>query len=171
MKQKILWLSLFLGGCTNWAGNAVEPASCPSEAPPPAPVVHEVTRAPVFATLESLVIFRHQACQQSEEERDQLLSTYREKTTDEAVLGTLMLATCAPDQTPGLLANSLLEARSLDQPPPGFAAFLDLLAAEAKSYSLLERRLRQTQQKLDDMIEGIRAIEAEMGLPNEGENP
>ncbi len=59
---------------------------------------------------------------------------------------------------------------SIERPPPGFPAFLELLAAEAKSYALLERRLKNTQKKLDDMIDGIRAIEAEMGESTDEES-
>ncbi len=172
MKHRILWLSLLLGGCTSWVGDTADPAPDPAEVPsssPQVPPVHLVVQDRAFPSLESLVTFRQQACQRPEEERDRMLRDYREKTTDESVLRTLMLATCAPERTPGLLANSLVEARSLERSPPGFPAFLDLLAAEVQAYSLLERRLRQTQQKLEDMIEGIRAIEAEMGLPADAE--
>lgn len=172
MKREMLCLLLLLGGCTSWGGDGTDLASDSHEVPSPSPQalpVHLVVQNPAFPSLESLVTFRQQACQRPEEERDRMLRDYREKTSEESVLRTLMLATCAPEKTPGLLANSLVEARSLERPPPGFPAFLDLLAAEAQAYSLLERRLRQTQQKLEDMIEGIRAIEAEMGLPTDAE--
>lgn len=172
MKRKMLWLSLLLGGCTSWGGDAADPAPDPAEVPSSSPQVlpvHLVVQNPAFPSLESMVTFRQKACQRPEEERDRMLRDYRDKASDESVLRTLMLATCAPEKTPGLLANSLVEARSLERSPPGFSAFLDLLAAEAQAYSLLERRLRQTQQKLEDMIEGIRTIEAEMGLPTDAE--
>lgn len=170
MKPWIFWLCLFLSGCTTWAGVTEDREVYAKDAPQPETPVRQVSRDRTFHNLESLVTFRHEGCQLPVEERNQLLEAYREMSSDEAVLGALMLATCEPDRTPGLLANSLVEARSLQDPPPGFPAFLELLEAEAKSYSLLERRLRQTQQKLDDMIQGIRAIEAEMGQPTEGDS-
>lgn len=167
MRLRVVCLSLLFSGCAAWNDRPADPAASPP-APSSAGVpAHEIRRHATFHNLESLVTFRHQACQLTVEERDRLLSAYREMTSDEAVLGALMLATCEPDQTPGLLANSLVAARNIERPPPGFPAFLELLAAEAKSYALLERRLRNTQKKLDDMIDGIRAIEAEMGQPTD----
>jgi hypothetical protein len=163
MKLRLVCLLLLFSGCVHWEDRTADSAVRPQPVPSPQAPAKEVTSHHTFHNLEALVTFRHQACQLPVEERDQLLNAYREMTSDEAVLGSLMLATCEPDQTPGLLANSLVAARSIERPPPGFPAFLELLAAEAKSYALLERRLKNTQKKLDDMIDGIRAIEAEMG--------
>lgn len=176
MKLWALWFLALLVGCTTWEGEqagGTAGAVASIEPTPACPVSHyqqvqnpDVKRR-TFPDLESLVTFRQKTCQRPAQERDRMLSAYREATSDEALLKTLMLATCEPDQTPGLLANSLVEARDLQHPPPGFSAFLDLLAAEAKSYSLLDRRLRETRKRLEDMIEGIRTIEAEMGESGE----
>lgn len=120
-----------------------------------------------FQSLEALLDFRSQACARSGEEREALLQRFRNDDSPEATMGSLMLATCEPDQTPGLLANSLLAARELEDTPAGFDDLLDLLSAQARAYALVEKQLRRTRRQLDDMVEGIRNIEAEMGEPEE----
>lgn len=122
-----------------------------------------------FQSLEDLLAFRGDVCARSENKREALVERFRNDDSHEAVMGALMLATCEPDQTPGLLANSLLAARQLEDTPPGFDGFLDLLAAEAQAYALVEKRLRRTQRQLDEMVEGIRDIETQMG-ESEGED-
>lgn len=167
MSHRIVCLSLLLAGCTSWGGaGGVDEQPTPSMPRTVAPS----TEAPMFSDLEGLVTFRQWACQQPESQRERMLDSNRQRPSDEAVLSTLMLATCAPERTPGLLANALVDARRLQRVPPGFPALLDLLSAEANAYALLARQLKRTQEKLDHMVEGIRAIEAEMGQASEEEH-
>lgn len=123
----------------------------------------------VFSELESLLVYRERACRLSEGSRDELLRGYRELETPTAVMATLMLASCAPDKTPGLLANSLVEARRLENNTPGFDGLLSLLEAQLRSYSLIETELKKTRSRLDEMINGLREIEAEMGQDARGQ--
>lgn len=162
---------LSLTGCA-WlhSGN---PESHPAQvnAPLECPVVLQERSEPTFvprSEAQALLGYRRVQCARPKEERDALLQGYLEQSSKQAVMRTLMLASCAPDQTPGLLANALVKARNMEPHPEDVAALLDLLAAQAESYALLERRLNSTQKKLDDMIQGIRAIEAEMGETSNG---
>lgn len=141
------------------------------KAPLECPVVLRERPEPAFSPqseASELLGFRRIQCARPKEERDVLVQGYLEQSSKRAVLRALMLATCAPDQTPGLLANALVKARDMEPHSKDVAALLDLLAAQAESYSLLERRLNATQEKLDNMIQGIRAIEAEMGETSNG---
>lgn len=137
----------------------VEPGVEPEVAASRAPVV---TGDP-FPNLESLVVYRRNACRLPEADRTDLLQEYQANESPTGIMATLMLASCTPDKTPGLLANSLTAARKLSQAPPGFEALLDLLSAQLRSYSLVEDRLRATETKLERVISGIRKIETEMG--------
>ena len=114
----------------------------------------------------ALLIFRREQCALGQEKRDLLVQQYVTQSSQQAVMKTLMLASCVPDQTPGLLVNTLAKARNLESLSPDIEALLDLFAAQAESYALLERRWRSTQKKLDDMISGLRTIETEMGEPS-----
>ncbi len=163
-------LLLSLAGCTLIQSGApqVEPQV---KAPLECPVVLQERAEPAFlpnSEANALLGFRRVQCARPKEERDSLVQGYLEQSSRHAVMRALMLATCAPDQTPGLLANALVKARDMEPHSKDVAALLDLLAAQAESYSLLERRLNATQEKLDEMIQGIRAIEAEMGENSNG---
>ena len=176
MKRIALWLSasVLISGCNLYQSQGTTPATASgntmgntaeSACGPTAGSGQPEGRggSGSFPDLESLLAFREQVCQLSEQERMALRDQYRRAETDENVMSQLMLATCRPDQTPGLLANSLVLARNIEETPRGFDALLQLLSAESRSYALLEQRLRDTEQRLENTIEGIRAIEAEMG--------
>ncbi|WP_027328479.1 hypothetical protein [Marinimicrobium agarilyticum] len=164
-------LSGFLMSCALMQNGTLEPQPQVKGAPE-CPVVLQARPEPAFVPQGeaiALLEFRRVQCARPESERDSMVQSYLERSSRQAVMRTLMLATCAPDQTPGLLANSLVKARDMEPHSADIAALLDLLAAQAESYGLLERRLNATRKKLDDMIQGIRAIEAEMGEASVGE--
>ncbi|MDQ2075938.1 hypothetical protein [Marinimicrobium sp. ABcell2] len=119
-----------------------------------------------FPDLQSLVAYRRSACALTDLEQELLLAELQAEEGDASTMAILMLASCAPDQTPGLLANHLVKARAIDEGPPGFQDMVALLGAQLRSYSLVERRLRETEKQLERMITGIREIEAEMGGGN-----
>jgi hypothetical protein len=116
-----------------------------------------------FPDLHSLLAYRRSACTLTDREQEGLLKELQVEDSDSSVLAILMLASCAPDQTPGLLANYLVKARAIETGPPGFAEMVALVGAQLRSYSLVERRLREVEARLERMITGIREIEAEMG--------
>lgn len=158
-------VSVLLMSCAAMQRGPLEPQS-QAKGALECPVVLQTRPEPAFVPQSeaiALLEFRRAQCARPENERDSVVQGYLEQSSRQAVMRTLMLATCAPDQTPGLLANTLAKARDMEPHPADMAALLDLLAAEAESYGLLERRLNATRKKLDDMIQGIRAIEAEMG--------
>lgn len=164
-------LLLTLVGCTLMQKNQESPTPAEIKGPLACPVVLQRRSEPKVEpanTANALLGFRRVQCARPKEERDALIQDYLEQSSRQAVMRTLMLASCAPDQTPGLLANALVQAREMEPHSKNVAALLDLLAAQAESYALLERRLNSTQEKLDDMIRGIRAIEAEMGEAPDG---
>lgn len=139
------------------------------ETPAKKPQPTKESEEAVFSELESLLVYRERACQLAEDSREQLLRGYQELETPTAVMATLMLASCAPDKTPGLLANSLVAARELDNATPGFKGLLNLLEAQLRSYSLIETELKKTRGRLEEMINGLRQIEAEMGQDARGQ--
>lgn len=164
-------LSVFLISCTLIQRDIPKPQSRENAALD-CPVVLQKRSEPAFVPegeAVALLEFRRAQCARPEAERDSMVQVYLSQSSRQAVMRTLMLATCAPDQTPGLLVNTLLKARDMEPHSADTAALLDLLAAQADSYGLLERRLNATRKKLDDMIQGIRAIEAEMGEASLGE--
>lgn len=117
----------------------------------------------IFPNLDSLLSYRRDLCALSGQDQDLVLRESQAEGSDRANLITLMLASCAPDQTPGLLANYLAKANDMEYGPAGLEHLVALMTAQLRSYALVERRLRDTENRLERMITGLREIEAEMG--------
>ncbi len=122
----------------------------------------------VFTNLADLLEFRQRVCLSPPDDTG-LVSKQPSALSQNEMFGQLMLATCAPDHTPGRLANLLVEAQTLQSLPPGFQALVDLLSDQYGAYRLLEVRLQKTraelnanEEQLEKTIEGIRAIDAQM---------
>lgn len=144
---------------------------------PPTHVLTEVYREPEsvqfavdaeqnaepFTSVQSMLAYRSGVCALPEQQQASLLQEFRVERSDRATLGILMLASCSPDQTPGLLANHLVKAGAIEHAPPGLHELLALMGAQLRSYALVERRLRDTEHRLERMITGLREIEAQMG--------
>jgi hypothetical protein len=73
-------------------------------------------------------------------------------------LKALMLATCRPARTPGLLKNLLINVAQYEWPPEYIALF-DLLEAEYGAYAVLEERYRDLEKRHQQTIDGIGRIE------------
>jgi len=116
-----------------------------------------------FPSVESLLAYRRGACALPGQEQELLLRGFQAEGSDRSTLAILMLASCAPDQTPELLANHLAKAGAMEHGLPGLEELVALMAAQLRSYTLVERRLRETENRLERMITGLREIEAEMG--------
>jgi hypothetical protein len=119
--------------------------------------------AETWGSLSNLLIFRQQVCALPKPDRRQLLQEGGDDGSYPVAITRLMAASCVPEENPELLASAVADAWEQRESPPGFFAFLELLEAQLRSYSLLEERLRTTEQQLEEVIEGIRVIETEMG--------
>ena len=158
----VLWaLSVAASGCT------VAPAHVYTESyrePERSPMAERTETAHErFPNVERLLAYRRDACARPAQEQELLLRESRAERSDNSTLVILMLASCAPDKTPGLLANYLTKAGAMNHGPPGLEELVELMAAQLRSYILVERRLRETENRLERMITGLREIEAEMG--------
>lgn len=122
-----------------------------------------------FYRLSDLLEFRQRVCLSPPQDSTGSLSGDLSKLDQDQVFAQLMIATCAPERTPGRLANLLREAQTLDSLPPGFQALVDMLSDHYGAYRMLEDRLQQTraelkatEAQLEKTIEGIRTIDAQM---------
>ena len=74
----------------------------------------------------------------------------------------ILLATCQPDLTPGLLREALSTLPDTSKWSPAERAFVELIGNFTRSYRILEDKNRQLADQLEDTINGIRAIETEL---------
>lgn len=118
------------------------------------------------------LVQRQSACRQENEAIDAQLSRYRESFSEApsgdedapivlaySQLKALMLATCNPARTPGLLKNFLDAITEYDQWPPEYSALFDLLQSEYQAYALLEEKYEALEARHQKTIDGIGNIE------------
>lgn len=74
----------------------------------------------------------------------------------------LLLASCQPDLTPGLLMEALNGLPDQHQWSPDEIAFIQSMKDMTRSYLILDNKNRELKLQLEKTIEGIRDIEADM---------
>lgn len=84
-------------------------------------------------------------------------------------LKALMLATCRPARTPGLL-KSLLVTIARQEWPPEYSALFALLENEYAAYAMLEGKYRQLEERHQKTIDGIGQIERSLEPEAESTN-
>lgn len=123
-----------------------------------------------FPDTDSLLAYREWGCALDEAQRVEQLRERRQGTDPVSVTAALMLASCAPDKNPGLLVESLEAARNLEGTSTSFGRLVNLLEDQAHSYRVVEQRLQQKQVRLQELVKGIREIEDQMRLGENGED-
>lgn len=74
----------------------------------------------------------------------------------------VLLASCQPEATPGLLREALVALGDGEDFSPGERALVALIRDHARSYRVLEDKNGELAARLAETIDGIRAIEADM---------
>ena len=84
----------------------------------------------------------------------------------------VLLATCQPDFTPGLLREALNDIGDIDKWSPAEQALINLVSDLSRSYRILEEKNQKLADQLEATIRGIRAIETELdGIETNGVSP
>ncbi len=147
------------------------------------PVEPEIKNEPedAMVSVAQLLTVRQILCRLPEDEQANRLQLYRqvfvEKEVDESTLrretGTavpsevhllyaLMLATCDPQRTPGVVSEMLSEVDAVGKWPEEHEALIDLLMAEQNAYLVLNNRYEELLEQHEKTIQGIKNIEAEI---------
>jgi len=159
-----LGVLVLLGGCQH------APAPQPQTEQP---VEEVVTVEPPAAEkwLENRLFLCQLSTAERREQLDQLAANAA--TADrEAKFARLLLATCEPDLTPGLLREALSSVGDTQGWTAAEQALVQLVADLSRSYRILEEKNRQLADQLETTIRGIRAIETELdGMETNGVNP
>lgn len=141
-------LAALLAGC-----QALEPALL---AVPDTPCVEERRE-----TVSDWLLKRQKLCElEADEQRARLRGPGGG--SEGKAIERVLLASCEPERTPGLLREALHELPSDPDRDPALQALLDMIRDHARSYRLLEDRNAQLAVQLEATIEGIRQIESDM---------
>lgn len=137
---------------------------CHSLSPPDAEIisVDDLLLPPVVTPHRDWLLVRLEICRQSiPEQRARMMELTVETITAEERMERLLLATCHPESTPGLLREALAGFDSLAA-TESEQALVNLLRDHARSYRLLEEKNARLAAQLEATINGIRDIETEM---------
>lgn len=116
--------------------------------------------------LPELMLQRLQLCLIPEGDRLRLLDDYRAVFVEGSIspdslpgflpesthqLNALMLASCDPGRTPGVLSEMLAAVTSGEHWPAEYMAFFDVLVASHRAYALLDERHHELKKKYQDL--------------------
>ena len=165
MKNWVLLSSILAGGCST---------SVIFHPPFAAPEVAVEARDGVLQprrSIEDLLIERLTLCNDPPEELDAYLSPIIARTTvadegtvDEEKLDALLLASCKPARTPGMLNQLLADLTTAGTWPEEYAAFFYLLIAGQRAYASVEKIYLDLKSEHEKTIQGLSEIEAQIEL-------
>lgn len=131
----------------------------PEQSPEPRPSGAVVT---VPSRAEWLLLKRESLCERSPEERRALHDKLVGARDDSSAERRVLLASCRPEQTPGLLRKALQALPESEDRTVAERALFRLMEDHARSYRILEEKNRKLEAQLKTTIEGIREIETDM---------
>jgi len=128
-------------------------------------------------SVNQLLIERLALCNASQEEQDAYMkqnlasSDVKAGSVDENKLNALLLASCKPARTPGVLNQLLADLTAAGTWPEEYAAFFDLLIAGQRAYASVEKVYVDLEKAYGDLkqvhektIQGLSEIEAQIEL-------
>jgi hypothetical protein len=162
MKNWILVLSILASGCS---------ASLISR---PSPVAHPVEARDGLLqpkrSIHQLLVERLALCSDPGTDQEAYLNQVNERGStpangvDEEKLDALLLASCKPARTPGVLNQLLADLTASGTWPEEYAAFFDLLIAGQRAYAAVEKVYLDLKDEHEKTIQGLSEIEAQIEL-------
>lgn len=123
--------------------------------------------------IEKQLATRHELCQLPiEEQRSQLkaLTESSERKSGQNVFQRLLLASCHPDLTPGILREALSDFYATESQTKFEQYLVQIIKDMDQSNRVLEERNRQLKSELEKTIKGIRDIESDIGNMDRNEH-
>ena len=156
--------------CVLLAGCQFNPPEPPNDMPE-APIAEAALASRTDHWLEA----RRELCllpAQEQRKRLETLAAKAPRTDREEKITRLLLATCQPDLTPGLLREALSDLTETGDWSPAEQSLIQLVRDLARSYRILEEKNQQLANQLEAIINGIRVIETELdGIETNGATP
>lgn len=121
-------------------------------------------------TIHQLLVERLALCSSPEAEQETYLNRMSERESipvngvDEEKLNALLLASCKPARTPGVLNQLLADLTVSGTWPEEYAAFFDLLIAGQRAYATVEKVYLDLKTEHEKTIQGLSEIEAQIEL-------
>ena len=165
MKNWLLALSIAVSGCSTSLMKFEPPAfSRPVE-------VREGVLQPQ-RTVNQLLVERLALCNGPPADQEEYLNRAVTRSSvakdgngvDEEKLNAMLLASCRPARTPGVLNQLLADLTAAGTWPEEYAAFFDLLIAGQRAYATVEKVYIDLKQEHEKTIQGLSEIETQIEL-------
>lgn len=114
---------------------------------------------------------RDRLCRLTMDEQKQKFKQIEEggdKSTKESRMTRMLLSSCSPDMTPGLLRQALNDVSKIDDLSPDERRLIELVRSFEQSNRILESRNQSLKSDLEETVNGIREIEADIGGMDNG---
>ena len=111
--------------------------------------------------IDVVVMYEQQLCRQDKALRAELLARLKNAEDLPSRFQTLVLASCAPDFTPSVLARSLKQVRQARSWPASYEAYFDLQERHQQALVRLENLYGSLKEHMDTTIEKLTEIEVQ----------
>lgn len=120
-------------------------------------------------SVDQLLLQRLTLCNQPEEQRHATLdgfdvTAHEVNGVDEKRLSQLLLASCDPAVSPGVLNQLLADLTTAGTWPEEYAAFFDLLITGQRAYAAVEKVYLELKSEHEKTIQGLSEIEAQIEM-------
>lgn len=166
---------LFTVGCAKSSVLQVQPAppveSVSSVAQLPDEEVYPEGQLRPRRKIDELLVQRLDICGVPLEQRATVVSSLNVAPVevdgvDEDLLNQLLVASCSPATTPGVLNQLLADLTSAGTWPEAYAAFFDLLISGQRAYAAVEKVYLDLKQEHEKTIQGLSEIETQIEKQN-----
>ena len=113
-------------------------------------------------TISEVLLYRKQVCQSDKDKQEQWLQQYRAVEKSWVDLERLILASCRPDMTPGVLKNQLVKLKKQNNWPEDYKALFALMSAQINALNNSVEQKQQTIDQLNKTIEALTRIEQDL---------
>lgn len=126
--------------------------------------------------VDQLLLQRLTVCNQPEEQRQAAMKRFEVVAhevngVDEKRLNQLLLASCDPAVSPGILNQLLADLTTAGTWPEEYAAFFDLLISGQRAYAAVEKVYLELKSEHEKTIQGLSEIEAQIEMHSAETSP
>lgn len=126
--------------------------------------------------IKELLLQRLSVCSEPADSRKELLEQLPVEANvsngvNERQLNELIVATCEPARTPGVLNQLLAELTAAGTWPEEYAAFFDLLISGQRAYAAVEKIYVELKQEHEKTIQGLSEIETQIEMQSVNVDP
>lgn len=116
----------------------------------------------VSTTLSRLLLERDEYCQLAKEEKSDRINQLSKVDSTEANIELLILASCKPHMTPGIMRNALVRLKKKTELPKEYQSFFSIMMAQLNASEQIARQQQALIDQLNTTVEELTKIEKDI---------